>query len=81
MAVKAVIRAIIQLRDEGEPIYGYEIAQRIDVKTGTIYPILARLEHEGCMTSKIEQPAGRYGLPPRKVYMLAEGWDPSVLLG
>jgi len=82
MALKAVVRAIVQLRDEGEDIYGYEIAQRAGVETGVVYPILARLEREHCLASHREDVdyAGAMGRPPRKVYQLAEGWDPNVLL-
>jgi len=78
MAVKAVVRAIIQLRDEGEDIYGYEIAVRAGVETGVVYPILARLEREHCLSSYREN--GAMGRPARRVYQITEGWDPNVLL-
>jgi len=77
MAVKAVVRAIIQLRDEGEDIYGYEVAVRAGVPSGVVYPILARLEGEHCLSSTWEHEPGR---PSRRVYQITEGWDPNVLL-
>ncbi len=53
--------------------YGYEIAQGLSdsaelaVGEGTIYPLLARMQREGLITSHWrESPAG----PPRKYYSL-----------
>jgi len=81
MAVKAVVRAIIQLRDEEESIYGYEVAVRAGVASGVVYPILARLEREHCLSSTWEhEPDLEPGRPRRRVYQITEGWDPTVLL-
>ena len=70
MALKSVTRAIIQIHDEGESIYGYEIGQRSEIATGAIYPILARLEGAGLLTSSWEDPNGPH--PRRRVYAVAD---------
>lgn len=58
-----------------EETYGYEIISRLqdygfdDVREGTIYPILVRLERKKIITSKYkESPLG----PKRKYYFLTE---------
>jgi PadR family transcriptional regulator len=53
-----------------EPAYGYEITKRLaerglEVRDGSVYPLLARLERARLVTSaKVESAAG----PPRKYY-------------
>lgn len=51
--------------------YGLELARRISLKSGTIYPILARLENAGWVESSWEKidpvEAGR---PRRRLYRL-----------
>jgi PadR family transcriptional regulator PadR len=50
-----------------QPMYGYEIVQTIRLTSedvlafgeGCVYPILHRLEAEGCLSSQREQVAGR----------------------
>jgi len=49
----AVLAAL--LSDPGHPHYGLEIAQEADLKSGTIYPILARLERMGWVSSEWEE--------------------------
>lgn len=51
--------------------YGLEIAKAAKLPTGTIYPILARLEEAGCLVSEWEQvdPAEE-GRPRRRYYRL-----------
>lgn len=51
--------------------YGYELVTRLQaagltgIATGTVYPVLSRLEREGLLTSRLqESPAG----PARKYY-------------
>jgi DNA-binding PadR family transcriptional regulator len=43
------------LTNPGEEYYGLEIARKTDLKTGTLYPILARLETAGWLTSGWEE--------------------------
>ena len=49
--------------------YGYELGQEVDLKAGSLYPILTRLSERGLLehTWEISQPRGR---PPRHLYRL-----------
>jgi PadR family transcriptional regulator, regulatory protein PadR len=49
--------------------YGYELCQRLDLKAGSVYPILMRLADRGLLETAWERdaPAGR---PPRHLYRL-----------
>jgi PadR family transcriptional regulator PadR len=57
---------ILQILD-GEPMYGYELVQRIRLNSGEqlcfgegcVYPTLHRLESEGYLTSKRQNVGGR----------------------
>jgi PadR family transcriptional regulator, regulatory protein PadR len=50
--------------------YGYELCQQLDLKAGSVYPILMRLADRGLLETAWERdvPAGR---PPRHLYRLA----------
>ena len=63
------------------PGHGYELIVRLresggllDVKEGTLYPILYRLQEEGCITSAWNSPdqARPQGRVPRRVYSITE---------
>jgi PadR family transcriptional regulator PadR len=49
--------------------YGYELCQQLDLKPGSLYPILMRLTDRGLLeaTWETDVPAGR---PPRHLYRL-----------
>lgn len=49
--------------------YGYGLCQQLDLKAGSVYPILMRLADRGLLetTWESEAPAGR---PPRHLYRL-----------
>jgi len=49
--------------------YGYELCQQLDLKAGSVYPILMRLADRGLLETTWERdvPAGR---PPRHLYRL-----------
>jgi PadR family transcriptional regulator len=49
--------------------YGYELCQTLDLKPGSLYPILMRLADRGTLEAEWEKdaPAGR---PPRHLYRL-----------
>jgi PadR family transcriptional regulator PadR len=49
--------------------YGYELGQEVDLKAGSLYPILMRLGDRGLLDStwETDPPAGR---PPRHLYRL-----------
>lgn len=51
--------------------HGYEIAQRAGIKSGTLYPLLIRLEAQGYLEAQWQQPA-EGGRPPRHAYRLTE---------
>ncbi len=76
MKVGAVSLWLLLLLSE-RPMYGYEIIRELEKrfsgywkpKTGTIYPALEKLEHEGLVTSRIEF---REEVPDRKHYALTD---------
>lgn len=73
MTVAKVLR--IFLEDPAEPQYGFDLMQSTGLPSGTLYPILARLEHAGWISGKREaiDPAAA-GRPARRIYTLtAEG--------
>jgi PadR family transcriptional regulator PadR len=52
--------------------YGLEVVKATSLPSGTVYPILSRMERHGWLTSAPEElPAGvRMGRPPRRYYTL-----------
>jgi DNA-binding PadR family transcriptional regulator len=56
--------------------YGYELCQQLDLKAGSMYPILMRLADRGLLETawETDAPAGR---PPRHLYRLT---GPGVAL-
>ena len=53
----------------GQWSHGYELAQVANVKSGTLYPLLIRLEKQGYLEAEWQQPA-EGGRPPRHAYRL-----------
>ena len=49
--------------------HGYELARIADVKSGTLYPLLIRLEEQGYLEAEWQPPAER-GRPARHAYRL-----------
>ena len=49
--------------------HGYELARLADVKSGTLYPLLIRLEAQGYLEAEWQQPP-EGGRPPRHAYRL-----------
>ena len=49
--------------------YGYDVSKGTGLKSGTLYPILARLHDEGWLETKWE-PSCERGRPPRHLYRL-----------
>ena len=65
-----VVAILAQLR---EPLYGYSLRERLaeqglEVKEGTLYPLLRRLEDQGLLDSEWEVGEGR----PRRYYRLSK---------
>jgi PadR family transcriptional regulator, regulatory protein PadR len=58
------------LDTEGE-VWGLQLASRTGRPTGTVYPILERLEREGFVRSRWENENARSG-PRRRLYSLQE---------
>ncbi|HTQ91093.1 MAG TPA: PadR family transcriptional regulator [Streptosporangiaceae bacterium] len=59
------------LADASARRYGYDLMKAARLPSGTLYPMLARLEDEGLVTSQWEPPPGDgSGRPPRKYYQL-----------
>ena len=53
----------------GEWSHGYDLCRRVGVKSGTLYPLLIRLERQGFMEAKWLEPS-LPGRPPRHAYRL-----------
>ena|SRR5437764_1102089 len=56
------------LQDPAEPQYGYDLMRKARVESGTLYPLLARMERQGMLT--VGWKATTPGRPPRKYYQL-----------
>jgi PadR family transcriptional regulator PadR len=57
--------------------YGYALSRETELMSGTLYPILMRLEERGWLETQWENPQelaeGRAGRPPRHMYRLTAG--------
>ncbi|HYD12496.1 MAG TPA: helix-turn-helix transcriptional regulator [Allosphingosinicella sp.] len=49
--------------------HGYELCREAGIKSGTLYPLLIRLEAQGHLEAEWQQPA-EPGRPPRHAYRL-----------
>ena len=59
------------LDDPMRELYGLEIGEAAGLRSGTVHPILARLEGYGWLTSRWEEiDASEEGRPPRRYYKL-----------
>lgn len=73
--VSLVLLAILD--GSAEPLYGYQIAKRIEgawqegvpVKQGTLYPVLRSMEENGLLASRVEPSVSG---PPRKYYSITD---------
>jgi PadR family transcriptional regulator, regulatory protein PadR len=66
-AARTVLAALLDAG--GRWSHGYDLARRADVKSGTLYPLLIRLEAQGFLEAEWQQPA-EGGRPPRHAYRL-----------
>jgi DNA-binding PadR family transcriptional regulator len=57
------------LDDPAEPRYGYDLMKAAALPSGTLYPLLSRLESRGMVTSAWETPQEE-GQRPRRYYQL-----------
>ena len=70
-ATVAVLRALLE--DPTREMYGLQVCAAAGLPTGTVHPILARLEKMEWLTSEWEQVDARAeGRPRRRYYRLSE---------
>lgn len=52
--------------------YGFDIMDRTELPSGTVYPALSRLERDGLLKSRWEDPVRAHGdrRPPRRYYQI-----------
>lgn len=73
--LKGILPMLVLALLHEQESYGYELVTRLqeagleDIATGTVYPVLTRLEREGLITSRlVASPSG----PARKYYVPTE---------
>lgn len=59
----------VLLNAGGQWSHGYELVRLAGVKSGTLYPLLIRLEAQGYLDAEWQQPT-EGGRPPRHAYRL-----------
>lgn len=64
---RTILAALLDAR--GEWSHGYDLTRRANVKSGTLYPLLIRLEAQGYLEAEWQQPL-ESGRPPRHAYRL-----------
>jgi PadR family transcriptional regulator, regulatory protein PadR len=64
---KNILAALLDAR--GGWMHGYELSKLAQVKSGTLYPLLMRLEGQGYLEAEWQQQNVR-GRPPRHAYRL-----------
>jgi PadR family transcriptional regulator PadR len=62
-----VLAALLERPDSWQ--YGYDLSRRLQLRSGTLYPILVRLWERGCLETRWEEPE-RPSRPPRHTYRL-----------
>lgn len=71
LSLPALQALAVMLEDPTAQYWGLAIAKQIHVPTGTIYPILHRLEAMGWLESALEdQDPSDLARPPRRLYRL-----------
>ena len=69
--LERVLRAF--LADPSQPRYGYDLMKASGLPSGTLYPMLSRLQDQGLVSSAWEPPpAGPGGRPSRRYYQLTD---------
>ncbi|MGQ2989667.1 MAG: PadR family transcriptional regulator [Brevundimonas sp.] len=69
-ALSPIARSVLAVLDEagGDWSHGYDLCRRTGVRSGTLYPLLIRLEAQGFLEATwLEAVSGR---PPRHAYRL-----------
>jgi PadR family transcriptional regulator PadR len=71
LATMAVLRVLLD--DPTAHRYGFDLAREAGIATGSLYPILARLEQAGWVDSYWEDPKrDQEGRPRRRYYVLTD---------
>src|SRR3954447_8811286 len=71
MTIPTQIVLGVLLEDPKQERYGYDIGEAAGLASGTVHPILARLEGAGWLVSRWEDVDSRVaGRPPRRYYRL-----------
>jgi DNA-binding PadR family transcriptional regulator len=65
--VLAVLRALLDAPEPCRVRFGYEVIQETGLTSGSVYPILHRLEEDGWLVSG-EEPSPAKGAPARRCY-------------
>ncbi|HTT52594.1 MAG TPA: PadR family transcriptional regulator [Streptosporangiaceae bacterium] len=69
--LERVLRAF--LADPSQPRYGYDLMKASGLPSGTLYPMLSRLQDQGLASSAWEPPATQPGgRPSRRYYWLTD---------
>lgn len=66
-AARRVLAALVQAGATGR--HGYDLCREAQIKSGTLYPLLIRLEAQGYLAADWKD-SGVPGRPPRHVYRL-----------
>jgi DNA-binding PadR family transcriptional regulator len=70
------------LENPSEASYGFDLMRTTGLASGTLYVILARLEHAGWLTSEQEDiDPGALGRPARRLYRLTADGAQTAHLG
>jgi PadR family transcriptional regulator len=69
--LERVLRAF--LADPAAPRYGYDLMKAAGLPSGTLYPLLSRLEMRGLVTSAWETPQQDGQRPRRYYHLTSEG--------
>lgn len=66
-AARRVLAALVRAGSSGR--HGYDLCREAEIKSGTLYPLLIRLEAQGYLAAdwQVSEAPGR---PPRHVYRL-----------
>ena len=67
-AARLVLAALLD--KAGSWSYGYDLAKITGIKSGTLYPLLIRLEERGLLETEWQPPV-EPGRPPRHTYRLS----------
>jgi DNA-binding PadR family transcriptional regulator len=73
-ALSGHARALLAALGEASPDWrhGYDLARLTGLRSGTLYPLLIRLEAQGYLEAEWQPPAAA-GRPPRHAYRLTAG--------